>query len=271
MNRSVSILEIVFAVTVLVITTAAVAFAAKEDGSSEVDPQDGHKCLINHKGHHEIWVDYHAMKAHLAHGDAYIVEGKQPSVCDEEVARLLGDTEAASLLGTTGETTGGTTGGTTGATAVSTTDGTTVGTTGATTLETTASEAEESGGTTTTNAATRVRNLPEDTGSAEDVTDIESAEQSYNTTVGTDGNDDLYGNSADNKLLGLHGHDNLEAGQGADRVIGGTGPDYINAADGKPGNDVINCGIGTDYGVGDVGDDFRNCDGNVVRVGVPHG
>ncbi len=52
-------------------------------------------------------------------------------------------------------------------------------------------------------------------------------------------------------------------------MVGGKQGDFVNGADGKPANDVINGGIGTDYCVGDVRDEFRNCDGNVAKVPVP--
>ena len=104
---------------------------------------------------------------------------------------------------------------------------------------------------------------------ATDTSNIEGTNQNDNTTLGTDSDDHLFGDTSANVLLSRRGHDFVDGGQGPDRMVGGAQGDRINAADGKPGNDVINGGIGTDYCVGDVGDTFKNCDGNVFKVPVP--
>jgi len=103
---------------------------------------------------------------------------------------------------------------------------------------------------------------------ATDITNIEGTNQNDSTTLGPDSDDVLIGDPSANILLGREGNDILDGGRGRDRMVGGRGNDYINGADGKPG-DVLNGGIGKDFCVGDKGDDFKNCDGNVVVIGVP--
>jgi hypothetical protein len=81
--------------------------------------------------------------------------------------------------------------------------------------------------------------------------------------------EDLYGDSAANKLSGGPDADFLQGGRGLDKMFGGAGYDYIDGVDGIAGNDELDGGWGTDHCVGDEGDTFANCDGNAVEVPVP--
>jgi hypothetical protein len=77
---------------------------------------------------------------------------------------------------------------------------------------------------------------------------------------------DLYGDSAANRLRGTTRADFLQSGRGPDIVFGNVGNDYIDGVDGISGNDLIDGGRGIDHCVGDEGDTFRYCEGNVVEV-----
>ncbi|OZA34127.1 MAG: hypothetical protein B7X92_10655 [Novosphingobium sp. 17-62-9] len=52
------------------------------------------------------------------------------------------------------------------------------------------------------------------------------------TVVGTEGNDELFGGSADDTISGLGGDDSIYGGNGADQIDGGAGFDYITAGSG---------------------------------------
>ncbi|MCB1657287.1 MAG: PD40 domain-containing protein, partial [Pseudomonadales bacterium] len=68
--------------------------------------------------------------------------------------------------------------------------------------------------------------------------------------VGTEGSDQIYGNSANNNLKGLGGNDTLNGGAGNDTLEGGAGYDYLYGGD---GNDLLLGGAGDDYLRGDYG------------------
>ncbi|HFD81385.1 MAG TPA: hypothetical protein ENK05_13485, partial [Gammaproteobacteria bacterium] len=103
---------------------------------------------------------------------------------------------------------------------------------------------------------------------------------------GLDGDDDIRGSSADDRLLGGAGEDYITAGWGDDEVLGGSGRDVIqgNAGDdrlyggadsdwlsGEAGNDVVDGGDGDDLLVGNGGADVLDGGaGNDVLHGDSH-
>ncbi|WP_210397906.1 calcium-binding protein [Motiliproteus sediminis] len=70
--------------------------------------------------------------------------------------------------------------------------------------------------------------------------------------VGTEGNDNLYGDSGDNTMQGLGGNDSLYGFDGNDTLEGGAGNDNLR---GDEGNDSLDGGEGNDYLQGGNGDD----------------
>jgi Ca2+-binding RTX toxin-like protein len=79
--------------------------------------------------------------------------------------------------------------------------------------------------------------------------------------VGGSGEDDIYGNQADNGLDGGPGNDHLFGKGGEDDLYGGDGEDFLYGDDdddnlhGGDDNDVLHGGDGTDVLIGDDGDD----------------
>ena len=63
-------------------------------------------------------------------------------------------------------------------------------------------------------------------------------------TKGTNGNDNITGSNASEKIYGFDGDDTIDAGSGNDTIYGGTGNDYITTFS---GNDVIYGEDGNDY------------------------
>jgi Ca2+-binding RTX toxin-like protein len=70
---------------------------------------------------------------------------------------------------------------------------------------------------------------------------------------GTNGNDTLIGNAADNILDGSAGNDSLFGGDGADTLLGDIGDDMLEGGDGA---DYLDGGDGDDILLGGIGDDF---------------
>lgn len=70
--------------------------------------------------------------------------------------------------------------------------------------------------------------------------------------VGSDGNDGITGDSADNKLAARGGDDTIDGGAGNDTITGGGGDDTIF---GGKGDDNIQAGSGDDHVQGDDGND----------------
>ena len=83
--------------------------------------------------------------------------------------------------------------------------------------------------------------------------------------VGTDGNDQINGNSGDDIICGLNGTDNINGNNGNDIIFGGDGNDQINGNNDDDvlcagnGNDTIQWGNGSDKADGQNGVD--NIDG----------
>ncbi|MEJ8838671.1 choice-of-anchor U domain-containing protein [Ramlibacter sp. AN1133] len=65
-------------------------------------------------------------------------------------------------------------------------------------------------------------------------------------TLGTAGNDQMFGTPGDDSIVGLGGDDNLSGGPGDDTLVGGDGNDFFNP---DSGDDSVNGGAGFD-GVG---------------------
>ena len=74
-----------------------------------------------------------------------------------------------------------------------------------------------------------------------------------NQLYGGDGNDSLFGSAGENQLSGGVGRDTIGGGNSADTISGGEGDDRIDA---NGGNDIITAGSGNDSVNGDSGDDF---------------
>ena len=75
---------------------------------------------------------------------------------------------------------------------------------------------------------------------------------SLENIIGSNGNDQITGNSSDNQLSGLGGNDSLTGGDGNDIIDGGPGIDYLY---GDNGDDSLTGGEGRDYLYGRQGDD----------------
>lgn len=73
--------------------------------------------------------------------------------------------------------------------------------------------------------------------------------------IGTDQNDVIIGNNADNELKGRDGDDVLRGGIGRDDLMGGKGADLLK---GQGGADNLDGGIGNDTLLGLAGDDVLN-------------
>ena len=79
--------------------------------------------------------------------------------------------------------------------------------------------------------------------------------------IGSDGDDTINGNAADNKLVGRGGNDKIDGGSGDDEIIGGGGKNVLNGGGGSDditgggGVDIINGGGGDDDIKGGGGDD----------------
>jgi Ca2+-binding RTX toxin-like protein len=84
--------------------------------------------------------------------------------------------------------------------------------------------------------------------------------------VGTEGNDDLYGNKDANTMQGLGGNDTLSGRDGNDTLDGGAGNDALNGDDGNDrldggtGDDALNGGYGDDLLLGGAGSDWLKGD-----------
>lgn len=76
--------------------------------------------------------------------------------------------------------------------------------------------------------------------------------------VGSDGDDAISGDGADNKLVGRAGNDKIDGGSGSDTITGGSGNNRLSGGD---GNDTITGGSGTDSISGDSGDDIIKAGG----------
>ncbi|MEP3891983.1 MAG: calcium-binding protein [Hellea sp.] len=78
---------------------------------------------------------------------------------------------------------------------------------------------------------------------------------------GSDFNDHITGDSANNRLEGRDGDDVLNGASGNDRLLGGDGNDTINGGDGvdtifgQSGNDILSGGAGNDFFFGSAGGD----------------
>ena len=78
---------------------------------------------------------------------------------------------------------------------------------------------------------------------------------------GTDFDDTITGDTANNRLEGRDGDDVLDGGAGNDRLLGGDGKDEINGGDGvdtilgQLGDDTINGGAGNDFMIASSGSD----------------
>ena len=82
-------------------------------------------------------------------------------------------------------------------------------------------------------------------------------------TLGTSGNDTLYGEETDGVILGLGGNDTLSGRDGNDTLSGGVGNDYVY---GEKGNDTLLGNVGHDYLSGGAGDDTLNGDAGRDRL-----
>ena len=74
-----------------------------------------------------------------------------------------------------------------------------------------------------------------------------------NALIGTDGNDNIAGTAAGDKIFGGAGDDTIHGGAGGDQIYGGSGNDIIS---GGTGDDYLNGGSGNDSLFGDEGNDF---------------
>lgn len=81
---------------------------------------------------------------------------------------------------------------------------------------------------------------------------------------GSDFNDQITGDAANNRLEGRDGNDTLNGEGGNDRLLGGDGNDTINGGDGvdtifgQDGDDVMTGGAGNDFFFGGVGADMHD-------------
>ena len=74
----------------------------------------------------------------------------------------------------------------------------------------------------------------------------------FESVIGTDYNDTIYGNWADNLLIGGGGNDTIRGGNGNDTLYGGAGDDTLN---GQGNDDTLYGGDGNDTLFGEDGDD----------------
>lgn len=72
------------------------------------------------------------------------------------------------------------------------------------------------------------------------------------TTIGTPGDDVIYGTAGVNNIAGMGGNDIIFAGDGDDKVSGGNGDDLLC---GQAGKEQLTAGSGNDIGSGGAGDD----------------
>ncbi len=81
-------------------------------------------------------------------------------------------------------------------------------------------------------------------------------------TIGSDGNDNIFGNGGNNIILGQKGADYIQGENSADTVYGGQGNDQIQGSNGNDsifgnlGNDTIEAEAGNDWMNGNQNDDF---------------
>lgn len=247
MKRNVTVLSLVM-IAVTVLTAAAVAFAAENEGG-----QVQEKVTLCHKGH-TITVGPPALAAHERHGDTEGACTTDPATPESPEDTTMPDTTMpdTTMMDTTMPD--------------------------ATTTETAAASQYEGGQdkvtichkghTITVGAPALAAHMlhHDDTEGACPTQDIDSTERS-DEVAGT--GDDLYGDSAADELNGSPDADFLQAGRGPDRMFGSADNDYIDGVDGIPGNDELDGGGGIDHCVGDEGDTFENCEGDVVEVPVP--
>ncbi|MEP3892218.1 MAG: calcium-binding protein [Hellea sp.] len=95
----------------------------------------------------------------------------------------------------------------------------------------------------------------------------EAAGDSYSGiewVFGSDFNDDITGDSANNRLEGRDGNDTLNGEGGNDQLLGGNGNDTLNGGDGVDvlygqfGDDIMTGGAGNDFFIGDSGSDSHD-------------
>jgi len=76
--------------------------------------------------------------------------------------------------------------------------------------------------------------------------------------TGGDGDDQISGDGAPNRLIGGPGNDTLQGNSGVDVLMGDAGDDRLDARDGAA--DAVDCGIGNDTAIVDVADTVASCE-----------